>query len=330
MAGRDRRTLRAAGAQFAAVSLDAPPLVVTSAHHPRPRNHASFVIGIGNGGNVDARSFDVLLTETPRARSPWVSVPSGELDRAIDELRTRAEANPVAAVAVAQVLRATEKLPFADALVVESLAYSTLLGGAEFQAWRRAHPPHARAEADAAVTFERDSDCVTLTLARQQRRNAMNAALRDELTEALRNVCDDPSVRSVSLRGAGPSFCAGGDLDEFGAARDLARAHLIRIEQSPALALHQCRASTTANVQGACIGAGIEIAAACNRVVARVDAFFQLPEVAMGLIPGAGGTVTLPRRIGRHRTCYLGLSGARLDAVAAVAWGLADSMEAVS
>jgi enoyl-CoA hydratase/carnithine racemase len=62
-------------------------------------------------------------------------------------------------------------------------------------------------------------------------------------------------------------------------------------------------------------------------VIAAPDTFFRLPEVAMGLIPGAGGTVSIPRRIGRHRTNWLGISGAVIDAEVALDWGLIDFIE---
>ncbi|RIL07464.1 MAG: enoyl-CoA hydratase, partial [Proteobacteria bacterium] len=81
-----------------------------------------------------------------------------------------------------------------------------------------------------------------------------------------------------------------------------------------------------AHLHGACIGAGVELAAFAGRVVARADAWFALPELSMGLVPGAGGTVSLPRRIGRQRTAWLALSGARLDARTALGWGLVDEL----
>ncbi len=82
----------------------------------------------------------------------------------------------------------------------------------------------------------------------------------------------------------------------------------------------------TAHLHGACIGAGIELPAFVGRVVADPDSRIQLPEIALGLIPGAGGTVSLPRRIGRQRTAWLGLTGARIDAPTALAWGLVDEV----
>ena len=75
------------------------------------------------------------------------------------------------------------------------------------------------------------------------------------------------------------------------------------------------------------IGAGIELPAFTSHITAAAGSFFQLPEVAFGLVPGAGGTVSLPRRIGRQRTAWLALTTRRIDAETALAWGLVDSLE---
>ena len=74
------------------------------------------------------------------------------------------------------------------------------------------------------------------------------------------------------------------------------------------------------------MGAGIEIAAFASRIVAGPDTTIRLPEVGMGLIPGAGGTASIPRRIGRHRTAYLALTDVSIDAGTAAAWGLVDEL----
>jgi enoyl-CoA hydratase/carnithine racemase len=79
-------------------------------------------------------------------------------------------------------------------------------------------------------------------------------------------------------------------------------------------------------LHGACIGAGAELAAFGRRVTAATDTWFRLPEVGFGLIPGAGGCVSLVRRIGRQRTAWLAISGERIDAATALAWGLVDSV----
>lgn len=74
------------------------------------------------------------------------------------------------------------------------------------------------------------------------------------------------------------------------------------------------------------VGAGIELAAFADRIVADPATRISLPELTLGLLPGAGGTVSLPRRIGRQRTAYLALTGSVIDASTALAWGLVDEI----
>lgn len=149
--------------------------------------------------------------------------------------------------------------------------------------------------------------------------------MRDALTEALAVAAADPRL-AVLLDADGPDFCAGGDLDEFGSRPDPAAAHLIRLTRSPARLLHAVRHRATVRVHGACLGAGAELPAFAGQVQARADARFGLPELSLGLVPGAGGTVSLPRRIGRHRTAWLALSGRTIDTGQALAWGLVDQV----
>jgi enoyl-CoA hydratase/carnithine racemase len=143
---------------------------------------------------------------------------------------------------------------------------------------------------------------------------------------ALEVAVADPTIEAVHLRGAGPSFCSGGDLSEFGTTPDPVTAHLVRTTRSAGALLARCAPRVTAHVHGACVGAGCELAAFAGRVVAAADATFRLPELAMGLVPGAGGTAGLPRRIGRQRTAWLALTGEAIDARAALAWGLVDEL----
>jgi enoyl-CoA hydratase/carnithine racemase len=82
----------------------------------------------------------------------------------------------------------------------------------------------------------------------------------------------------------------------------------------------------TAWVHGTCVGAGIELPAFCPLVVAAPGTTFRLPEVSMGLVPGAGGTASIPARIGRHRAAYMALSGSAVTAETALDWGLVDSI----
>ena len=79
-------------------------------------------------------------------------------------------------------------------------------------------------------------------------------------------------------------------------------------------------------VHGQVLGSGLEMAAFCGRIEAADDTVFGLPELSLGLIPGAGGTVSVTRRIGRWRTAYLVLSGHTIDPSVALAWGLVDAV----
>ena len=82
-----------------------------------------------------------------------------------------------------------------------------------------------------------------------------------------------------------------------------------------------------AEVHGQVLGSGLEMAAFCGHVTCTRGATLGLPELAMGLVPGAGGTVSVTRRIGRWRTAYLVLSGETVDPPTALEWGLVDAIE---
>jgi enoyl-CoA hydratase/carnithine racemase len=280
---------------------------------------------VARAGAVDAAltvDADVLLTDQVDPPRPWVRGSLGELRAAV-------EASPVAAATLAQVLRATGDLDVAAALTVESMAYSMLQHAEVFEAWRRARPdPPARSSHGDPVLLERVGGRLDVVLNRPDVHNALDAAMRDALIDALELVGADPAITEVHVRGAGPSFCSGGDLTEFGVARDAGAAHLLRLDRSVGRRVHQLVDRVTVHLHGSCIGAGIEIAAFAGRVTATADVVVRLPEIAMGLIPGAGGTVSLVRRIGRHRTAYLALTGAAVGAETARAWGLVDEIDA--
>lgn len=286
------------------------------------------IVGLDAAGSlpaVDSAPFDTLLTTASDPPAPWVSVPLARWSDRIDGIAANVQGAPIAASVAMQLLRSTSSLPFEEVVRLESLAYSTLLGGEAFRLWRGEHPAAAPAPAPGSghfVEMRRDDDAITILLANPSTRNAMCAGMRDALFNALAAALDDPTRPSVTLEGAGACFSTGGDLAEFGSATDLAAAHVVRTLRSCAALLHRLGDRASVVLHGACIGSGLEVPAAASRRVARAGAFFQLPELAMGLMPGAGGTATLPRAIGRHRTAYMLLSGRRIDAATALAWNL--------
>ena len=164
----------------------------------------------------------------------------------------------------------------------------------------------------------------------RSRHNAFSTDARAALLEALEVARLDPGITRMVLTGNGDSFCSGGDLAEFGTFADPASAHLARTRHSPALALDALTArlgpACRAEVHGQVLGSGLEMAAFCGHVTCRPDATLGLPELALGLIPGAGGTVSITRRIGRWRTAYLVLSGQTIDPSTALDWGLVDAL----
>lgn len=290
----------------------------------------AIVAGVDRRGTcppIHPSAYDLLLSVNPDPPAPWASVRDGE--RASGAITRAVTGAPVAASVLAQLLRAGASLTFAEALAIESLGYSTLLGGAAFRDWLASRKPHpVSTESGPFVQIDRSGDVVAITLLRPESRNAICAGMRDALYEALCAVLDDPTAPRLVLRGEGRAFSTGGDLAEFGSATDLASAHAVRMLRSCARLLHELGDRATVHLHGACIGSGIEIAAAAAHRHAAPGTFFQLPELAMGLIPGAGGTVSVARAIGRHRTCYLVLSGRRIPYDLAAHWGLVTAVTA--
>lgn len=249
--------------------------------------------------------------------------------RDLKQVIANIEKAPLAAAILAQVLRMSEPLGAMDALILESLAYATLQSGPEFARWLvgREKPPAKPVENGPPLLLQREGGTLGLTLNRPLNRNAISVEMRDALVEALELGSADETIAKVTIRGNGACFSVGGDLAEFGLAPSPAEAHNIRMQRLPARALLRVADRTEVRLHGACIGAGIELPAFAKRVTAAPRSFFQLPEIQFGLIPGAGGCASLPKRIGRQRTAYLALSARRISADTALDWGLIDSIE---
>ena len=294
---------------------DLPLLVVDDAHLLPPEAATSLarlpIVSIGLAAPGSAPIFDVLVDNAVDA----AGIANGIAD------------TPRAALACCQVLRHGEGLDTAAGLLLESTAYGTLQGGTEFARWLEAQGRRVRpAEAEAPVLVEADGDTVTLTLNRPRLRNAFSAAMRDALVEALRPLTAPGDSRQILLVGNGSAFCCGGDPAEFGTVADPAAAHLIRSSANAAPWLDRLADRLTVRVHGPAVGAGIELAAFAGRLEATASATFSLPEVSMGLMPGAGGTVSIPRRIGRQMTARMCLTGTTINAAAALDYGLVDAI----
>jgi enoyl-CoA hydratase/carnithine racemase len=268
---------------------------------------------------------DLILTEDAGAAAPFVA-PRDGIEAALTRLSGTVGECPVAAASLALLLRSAAGLPVPAGLIAESAAYSALQAGAEFRRWRAAHPPRPPEPGADRIRLEQGPGELRIILTRPARRNAIDWRMRDALADALATAAADPDLRVV-LSGEGQDFCAGGDLDEFGSRPDPALAHLIRLTRSPASLMHRLTARATVYLHGACLGAGIELPAFAGMVRASPDALIGLPEIRLGLIPGAGGTVSLPRRIGRWRTAFLALTGIAIQAEQALEWGLIDVID---
>lgn len=291
-------------------------------------------VAVGSAADIATAEFwleaaTFTLTEDPCADRRVVTVDS--VSEALAELTQRCQHWPHASSVCDDVLRAVDPDgPTLAGVVTESLAYSTLQAGPEFARWLDERGPARMPDITDPVLARRDSDTLRITFNRPQRHNALSTDARAALLEALTVAQLDPSVTGIVLSGNGPSFCSGGDLAEFGTLADPVSAHLARTRHSPALALDALTArlgrSSRAEVHGRVLGSGLEMAAFCGWIEARENSVFGLPELGLGLIPGAGGTVSITRRIGRWRTAYLVLSGRTVGADIALSWGLVDAI----
>jgi len=313
----------AAGAESLEAALDPfagePTLVVvanladtdvacTSAALTALRQVAMLTVGVDAPSPL-APCFDLVVTadELPRVRAAF-------------------ERSPRASVAAALLVR-TPPPDIWTGLVAESATYSALQAGPEFIAWRRGrpvHPPSPHDDAPRVRLSDRDG-VLEIVLTRPFKHNALDRRMRDELFEAL-TAARARDRGAVVLRADGPSFCSGGDLDEFGSFPDPATAHVIRLSRSPAWRCAQLSERLVVGIHGACLGAGTELPAFAARVVAADDARIGLPELGLGLVPGAGGTVSIPRRSSSSRLLDLLLRDGTIDAPTAHEWGIVDEV----
>lgn len=174
------------------------------------------------------------------------------------------------------------------------------------------------------VTVEIDEGIATVTLDRPEARNALDIPMRNALEDAVAGLEIDPTARVLVLRGAGEHFCAGGDVKLMQASRWTAAEGQARVEalNRAVRRLARFRAPTIAMVDGAAVGAGCNLALACDLVVASDRARFGAVFARIGLIPDGGGTYLLTRRVGLARAKELVFTGEIVDAAEGLRLGL--------
>ena len=188
------------------------------------------------------------------------------------------------------------------------------------------------------IKISEDGGIVTVTLNRPEKLNALAGYMRRDLAEALEEAGSDPEVRVVIIKGEGRAFCAGGDVNfmaelvERGDAEEFAR--LLGAARRVILTIRQMTKPVIASIEGACAGAGFNLALACDLRIASATASFAQSFVKLGFHPDWGGTYFLPRMVPSNIACELFFLGDAIDAQKALQLGLvnrvvpADQLEA--
>ena len=179
------------------------------------------------------------------------------------------------------------------------------------------------------IRVERAERRATVTISRPDKLNALNAETIGELDEAFRDLADDDAIAGLVITGAGDkAFVAGADIAELSKMGPIDGIGVSRQGQEAFRRLERMGKPVIAAVNGYALGGGMELALSCHLRVASEKARFGLPEVKLGIIPGYGGTVRLPRIVGRGRALEMILTGEMIDAQRALGMGLVNKVVA--
>lgn len=181
-----------------------------------------------------------------------------------------------------------------------------------------------RSDFETILAERRDDHILVVSLNRPESSNALNTQMGLDLVELFEGFSTDiAGLRAVILTGSGDkAFCAGGDLKQRNGMTDEAWQAQHLVFERMLRAVLGCPIPVIGAVNGAAYGGGCEIAAATDFVYAATHARFALTEVTLGIMPGGGGTQTLPRAVGERRAKELILSGLPFSAAEAERWGL--------
>jgi enoyl-CoA hydratase/carnithine racemase len=173
------------------------------------------------------------------------------------------------------------------------------------------------------LEVQREGGVARVFLDRREKANALDSALLERLAEALEALAHDDGLRAVVLGGHGKSFCGGADVAELRSLdAETAREFIVRVHRA-CDAARRLPVPVLARLHGAAVGAGLELAAACDLRIAAHGTRFAMPEVRLG-IPSVVEAALLPRLIGSGRAAWLVLTGEAIDAAQAERWGLVE------
>lgn len=174
------------------------------------------------------------------------------------------------------------------------------------------------------LRFENTNGVTTIVLNNPEKLNALNLTMQQELLEALRRCRDDGEIRIIIITGAGEkAFCVGAEIQGFIGMTSIKGYRLMRdLGYEVHRLMEVMEKPIIAAVNGYCLAGGLEIALSCDMIVAAEEAQFGVPEINIGIIPGWGGSVRLPRAIGARRAKEWIMTGKRFSALEAERIGL--------
>jgi len=176
------------------------------------------------------------------------------------------------------------------------------------------------------VDVEREGPVARIFLNRPEKANALNSVMLEKLRDAVRGLEKDETLRVAMLAGRGAAFCGGADVAELRALNAETASTFVTRIHDVCKAIRDLPVPVVARLHGAVIGAGLEIAAACDLRVAADGTKFAMPEVRLG-IPSVVEAALLPRLVGSGRAAWLVLTGEAIDARRALEWGLIEEIE---
>jgi 3-hydroxypropionyl-coenzyme A dehydratase len=176
------------------------------------------------------------------------------------------------------------------------------------------------------ISLERKDGVVKLILNRPDKLNAINPTMLQELGAILSNLIEDDSVKVLVVTGAGRAFCAGADVNEFTKLTPSSALKFSRNGKEIMRSIENFPVPTVAAINGYALGGGLELALSCDIRIASSAAQLGLPEINLGIFPGFGGTVRLPRLIGKAKALELMYTGDRVSAEEAMRLGLVNRM----